>query len=391
MWNLFKIVNFFWLLASTRMWPTALYNLGPILIPVNLLMLLCISMLPIKVRLDMRTGLVMAAIVLISLWYIWIEGAVMGVVIFLQYLPVLFLLQLPVHYMKDLLRFSTKWLAILLVPALLLYWVLLFVNLPNFGQFVHPTYKPFLNYIFYIKTTFDYGTFERFNAFFLEPGHLALLCTFLLIANKYRFRKNKWLIVLAVSIVFSFSLAGYLLATLGFILLKINSIGRSLVALATVAVIAVAAVNFLGEDTAMYELIVSRLEYDESKGIKGNNRVDSNTDYVFDKAVDKGKTLTGVSKTTNMDLVAGAGYKIYIIRYGLVGAILSLALYVLLIPPAPDWRYTLIFLFILILCFMQRAYPEWYSWLFPYISGIYIAKSEKDARRCDSMDSGLSI
>lgn len=378
MWNLFKIVNFFWLLASTRMWPTALFNLGPILIPVNLLMLLCISMLPIKVRLDARTGLVMAAILMISLWYIWIDGAVMGVVIFLQYLPVLFLLQLPAEYMKDLLRFSTKWLAILLIPAILLYWALLFVDLPSFGQFVHPTYKPFLNYIFYIKTTFDYGTFERFNAFFLEPGHLALLCTFLLIANKYQFRKNKWLIVLVVCIAFSFSLAGYLLATLGFILLKINSIGRTLVALAAVAVIAVAAVNFLGEDTAMYELIVSRLEYDESKGIKGNNRVDSNTDYVFDRAVHKGKTLTGVSKTTNMDLVAGAGYKIYIIRYGLVGAILSLALYVLLIPPAPDWRYTLIFLFILILCFMQRAYPEWYSWLFPYISGTYLAKAEKD-------------
>lgn len=378
MWNLFKIVNFFWLLASTRMWPTALFNLGPILIPVNLLMLLCISMLPIKVRLDIRTGLVTAIMLAIVGWYVWIDGAVMGIVIFLQYLPVLFLLQLPYEYLKDLLQFCTKWLAILLIPALLLYWALLFIDLPKFGQFVHPNYMPFDNYIFYIKTTWDNGIFVRFNAFFLEPGHLALLCTFLMIANKYRFKKCKWLIVLAVAVVFSFSLAGYLLATLGFILLKINSIGKALLALVAVIAVAIAAVNFLEDDTAVYELIVSRLEYDESKGIKGNNRVDSNTDYVFDKTLHKGKTLTGVSQTTNMDLVAGAGYKIFIIRYGLIGALLSLALYIALIPSSPDWRYTLIFLLILILCFMQRAYPEWYSWLFPYISGIYLAKGEKD-------------
>lgn len=383
MWNLFKIVNFFWLLASTYMWPTALFNLGPLLIPINILMLLCITMLPIQIRFDKKTGLVMAAIVAIVLWYIWIDGAVMGVVILLQYLPVLFLLQLPYSYMKDLLHFCTKWLAILLIPAILLYWVLLFVDLPSFGQFVHPVYKPYLNYIFYIKTTFDYGTFERFNAFFLEPGHLALLCTFILMANKYRFKECKWLIVLAVCIIFSFSLAGYLLAFLGFILLKINSLGK-VMAVAVAAVMAVIVFqNFVGEDNAVNELIISRLEYDESKGIKGNNRVDSNTDYVFDKVVDKGDTMSGVKYKTNMDLVSGAGFKIYIIQYGLVGTLLSLLLYIALIPSSPDYRYTLIFLSILILCFMQRAYPEWYSWLFPYVSGIVVAKYEKTRHRSE--------
>ena len=380
MWNLFKIVNFFWLLASTYMWPTALFNLGPLLIPINILMLLCITMLPIQIKFDKKTGLVLAAIVAIVLWYIWIDGLVMGVVILLQYLPVLFLLQLPYEYLKDLLRFSTKWLAILLIPAILLYWILLVVDLPSFGLFVHPTYKPYMNYIFYIKTTFDYGTFERFNAFFLEPGHLALLCTFIMMANKYRFKECKWLIVLAVCIIFSFSLAGYLLAFLGFILLKINTLGKVMAVAAATVLAVVVFQNFLGEDNAVNELIISRLEYDESKGIKGNNRVDSNTDYVFDKAVDQGDTMSGVKYKTNMDLISGAGFKIYIIHYGLVGTILSLLLYLALIPKSPDRVYTAIFLTVLILCFMQRAYPEWYSWLYCYVSGIYLAKGERDEK-----------
>lgn len=376
MWQIFKIVNFFWLLASTYMWPTALFKLGPVLFITNLLLLISFNFIPVNFKFDRKFGLVSVALLIVVLWYVWIDGPTMGVIILLQYLPVYFLLQLPHDYLKDLLKFTTKWLAILLIPAILLYWLLLFVDFPSLGQFVHPNYKPYLNYIFYIKTTYDFGTFERFNAFFLEPGHLALLCTFMMMANDFKFKSCKWLYVLAVSVAFSFSLAGYLLFVVGFVMLKTNTLGKALAVSAVAIVLAVGAVSFLGEDSAVYELIVSRLEYDESKGIKGNNRFTEYTDYAYDKSEKNGAMWYGIKNDINMDRVEGAGYKIYVIKYGWIGVIVSALFYLAVIPGGADFRFTLSFLVVLVLCFAQRSYPTWYSWLFPFVVGIYMHKKD---------------
>lgn len=377
MWLLFKLINFFWLLASTYMWPTALMSMGPILILVNIVMIVSLSFLPVQVKLDAKFGLSVLALFAIVLWYMACDGAVMGFVILLQYLPVLFLIQLPSSLLYDLLRFCTKWLAILLIPGLLIYWVTLVADLPSIGRYVHPLYEPYTNYLFFIKTTYDYGTLVRFNSVFLEPGHMGLLCTFMMMANGFRFKECKWLYVLAVSVGFSFSLAAYLLSVIGFIALKINSLVKLVAVAVLIAGVVVGALTLGGGDNAMNELIISRLEYDDSKGIKGNNRVESNVDYVYEKSIKDGNHWVGVQDKTNMDMVAGAGVKIFVIHYGFVAVILVFLFYISLIPTGPDWRYTMSFLLVLALCFLQRAYPEWYSWLFPYVAGIYIEKSRK--------------
>ncbi len=378
MWYLFRLTNLFWLLAATYIWITSTINQGPILAIVNFIMAFCVSMMPIKIKFDALLGRVIVAILLIGLWFLWIDGPIMGVTTILMYMPVIWLLMLPFKYMEDLLKFTTKWYAILLIPALLIYGLTIFIDLPSIGKFVHPNYVPFTNYIFYIKTTWDSGFLVRFNAFFLEPGHQALLSTFLMIANRFRFKECPWLWVLLASTIFSFSLAGYLLATAGFILLKVNSILKALIVGVIGAIVISFALNWSGGENALNDLIIKRLEQDESKGIKGNNRVDDTTDYTFSMVVRRHNLWLGVKERTNMDLIAGAGYKIFIINYGLVGAVLALLFYLSVIPPKPDYRYTITFLIILILCFMQRAYPAWYSWLFPYVMGIYIAKGEKD-------------
>lgn len=378
MWNAFKIINLLWLLISTYWWITAGINQGPLLIAVNLLMIICLSFLPIKIDLNARLGRIVALILLIGIWTIHIDGAVMGIVIIMMYMPVIYLLQLPFGYKEDLLKFTTKSYSILISIALVMYWASFFISLPTIGTFVHPPYPPYLNHIFYIESTFDYGTFIRFNAFFLEPGHQSILSTFLIIANKFRFKECPWLWPLVLAVIFSFSLAGYLLLFIGYSILKINSLWKGLAVAGTAAVVVIGALNWSGGENALYELIISRLEKDESQGIKGNNRFFNDTDFVYSKAVKTGKILTGIKQTTNMDLVGGAGYKIYILQYGLIGVILTLLLYISLIPPKPDYRYTIGFLIILSLCFLQRAYPVWYSWLFPFVIGIYTAKGEKE-------------
>lgn len=380
MWTLFKIVNFVWLMSSTYMWLTTALPLTPIVFMVNVAMVVCMSFLPVKIEFTRRVGCVLAALTLVVIWEVHCNGYVMGIYSMMCYLPALYLTMLPDDYLRDLLRTTTKWYAILLIPALLLYGVTLFVTLPSFGQFVHPNYKPYLNYIFFIKTTFDYGTLVRFNAFFLEPGHQALLSSFIMMANRFQFRKCPWLFVLLVSVAFSFSLAGYLLAAFGFGTLYINSMKRFLLAVGAVAALVIVAENWYAGDNALNELIVSRLEYDEEKGIKGNNRFTSDTDYVYERSVERGDSWYGVKERTNMELIAGAGFKIYVISYGFIGVILVLLFYLSLIPSEPDYKYTIAFLLLLSLCFIQRAYPAWYSWLFTYVTGIYIARADKEAR-----------
>lgn len=381
MWTFYKIVNFIWLLTSTWLWVTTYVPMFPMLILVNAVMVFILTMLPVRIEFTKRTGMILLAIALMTLWQCISAGAVNAAYSLLCYLPALYLTLLPKEAIGSLLKFSTKWLAILLIPALLIYWALFFVSLPPLGQFVHPVYVPFDNYLFYLKTTWDNGVVDRFNAFLLEPGHLALLCCFMLIANRFRFKQCKWLIVLAISIIFSFSLAGYLLAFVGFILLKVDSLWKGAAIVAATAIVVVGVQTFTGEDSSINKLILERLERDESQGIKGNNRFSGDTDFVYDKALKSGDVWTGLSDRVNMDMILGAGYKIYVIQFGYIGAILALFIYLTLIPPDPDYRFTAAFLIVLMLCFVQRSYPGWYSWLFPYVAGLWVESKNNAARK----------
>lgn len=380
MWTIFKILNLWWLLSSTYAWPMLGIPALLLLFVANVGMIISISFQPIKLKIDAKSGWVILAILGLILWSTWVDGWGRGITTALQYIPVLYLMQLPYEYLKDLLKFVTKWYAILLIPALILYWLLLFVSLPSLGTFIYTDYPPFLNYIFYIKTTFDSGFLVRFNAFFLEPGHQAIVSTFLLMANRFDFRKFPLLIVLALGVVFSFSLAGYILCAVALIFLKVNNLPRFLTASAIIAIIIGGAYFWNGGDNSLNELIVKRLEYDKSTGIKGNNRFYNNTDYEFERTIGTKYLFTGIKGRTNMDLISGAGYKIYILNFGLVGTILVIFFYLSVIPSNPDYRYTISFFIIIALCFVQRAYPFWYSWLLPYVVGIYIAKDEKERK-----------
>lgn len=370
MWTIFKIINLYTILVSAYIWVTSLIPIGPLMFVLNLGMITCLGFLPIQFKFDKRTGLIILALLALVVWTLCNETAMMGMVMVCMYLPVLYLIPLPREYQADLLKFVTKWMAIILIPALLIYWLTLFTTPPSFGEFVYPSYVPFKNYIFYLKTTYDTGIFVRFNAFFFEPGHLSMVCVFLLMANKFDFKSNRWLWVILISILFSFSLAGYILTLTGFALMKVNSVAKALVLVVIVAGGVFAIQNFYGGENAVNQLILNRLKYDQEKGIEGNNRFFHNTDYEYDKALKNGNYWTGVSGKANMELIGGAGFKIYILKHGLIGVFLVFIFYLSLIPPNPNWHYTLSFLFLVALCFVQNAYPGWYAWLFPFVIGL---------------------
>lgn len=388
MWTIFKIVNLWWLLTSAFAWPMLSVPTLYLAMIANAGMLLSLSFLPIRYKIDSKTGWILLFILGLTLWTTWVSGAVNGITTALQYFPVLYLMQLPYDYLKDLLKFVTKWYAILLIPGLILYWISLFMPVPSIGTFVHDSYLPYKNHLFYLEYTYDGFRMVRFNAFFLEPGHQAIVSTFIMMANRFEFKRCPWLIVLLVAIIFSLSLAGYLLTVIGFLLIKINSIWKGLIALAALAAIVGGALTLSGGDNTFNEMIISRMEYDKTGGIKGNNRFFNNTDYEFKRAIGTKYFWISVRDRANMKLIDGAGFKIYILHYGMVSAILVLLIYLGTIPPHPNLRYTVSFLVLIILCFMQRAYPYWYAWLFPYIVGIYLAKDEEVKQIGDESNPG---
>ncbi len=370
MWTLFKILNTITVFASAYMWFTAPLPLGPLMLLLNIGMALCLGFLPLKPQLDLRTEVSAFFLLALVLWTLINETLIMGIVVLSVYTPVFYLTFLPREYQADLLKFVTKWLAIILIPGLMIYWILLAVPLPNFGSFVFPPYVPFNNYIFFIQTTYDYGTLVRFNSIFPEPGHLAMVCEFILLANNFNFKKQPWLWVILTAVVFSFSLAGYIITFTAFSLLKVNTWAKGILASIFLGVFVFAALNYAGGDNALNQLIIERLKYDESKGIQGNNRYFNNTDYEFDKAMKTGDYWAGVSGKANMDLIGGAGFKIYTLQHGLIAVFIVLGFYLSLIPQRPNWHYTLVYIFIVALCFAQNAYPGWYAWLFPYVLGL---------------------
>lgn len=380
MWNLFKAVNLFWVLSSSYLWVTSLLPQPLLLVTVNACMIICMGMLPFKIELGAKNGIVLLVMTGLAVWATITDGWILGIMTFLMYLPAQYLIILPYDYKKDLLHFVTKWYSILIGISLGVYFLTFVISLPSLGYFKHPVYNtPFINYLVFIQTTYDTGYIVRFNGFFLEPGHQALCSTFLLMANKFDFKKKPLIIIPLLAVIFSFSLAGYLLAAAGYTFLKINSFIKALILSLAIGCVVGAALVIGGGDNTLNNLIISRLEYDEADGIKGNNRFYNNTDFEFKRALGTEYFWKGVKGRVNMKLIGGAGFKIYILNYGMIGALLALVFYISVIPSKPDFRFTISFLLLIMLCFLQRSYPFWYSWIFPYVLGIYIAKGEKES------------
>ncbi len=181
-----------------------------------------------------------------------------------------------------------------------------------------------------------------------------------------------------VCVLFSFSLAGYLLLFTGWTLYWINNSRRALLILGLAVLGVIMFKSWNGGDNPINELIIERLEYDEEKGIKGNNRFTTDTDFIYSKGQKNGWNWVGMKDHANMDLVKGAGFKIFVTHNGWIAVILVLMFYISVIPLRSDYRYDAIFLTVIMLCFIQRSYPYTYTWLFPYVTGIYLAKGDKE-------------
>jgi hypothetical protein len=241
-------------------------------------------------------------------------------------------------------------------------------------SFSFDLYGNFENYIFFVRSTKVFDTY-RFNGPFLEPGHLGMICAFILYANRFDVRNNRYLWVILIVTLLTLSLAAYVLLFLGisfFYINKVSHIIRILFLLFLCHYIVTTVWN--SGDNYINNLILARLKFDEVKGISGNNRISYSTDKYYKKFVLTHQVLTGVGQQKYASLsknriIAGAGYKIYILQNGIIGLLLVFLFYYKIVQLSPNRRYAYCFLLLLLFAFLQRAYPMWFSWLFLFICG----------------------
>ena len=257
----------------------------------------------------------------------------------------------------------------------LIAWIVSWTGeLPSYGEvcFANVPGYTYTNYLFCIRG-FLYG--PRFNSVFLEPGHTAMIGALTLAANRFEFKRTSMYIIMFCSI-FTLSLAGIFLIFIGIVLNKLFVSGQwqkllkvCLLLFPIFVGIYFFTINYNNGNNIVNDLFFERIAYDEDKGISGNNRTYEQTDVYFERFLESSDLLTGVDMSEWIrgiedESIKGAGYKLYLIQFGLIGTFFMFLVFMMIYLYSYDKKMMFILFLIHIFAFLQRSYPFWESWIF---------------------------
>lgn len=290
-------------------------------------------------------------------------------------IPFLVALLLDNNERERVLTYWTNIYAAILIISLVA-WLLTFTGrLPDYGTISSTAQNHiYTNYLFCLKG-FIYPF--RFHSVFLEPGHVAMIAVFTIYANQYDWKKISVKILLT-SVLFTFSLAGYILLVIGYVIFKFQKNGFwALIKTIFLSSIFLSSMFWIGStynggNNFFNQFILERLAFDEDKGISGNNRNSTHTDFIFERSIKNGVIISGMNHQRyetlhEQDDIHGAGYKLYMLERGIIGTIFVLLFYIFLLNTSKDKIFVTGMLFLYVFAFLQRAYPFWYSWLFLFL------------------------
>lgn len=277
----------------------------------------------------------------------------------------------------------TKWFAYLLVPGIIIYLLLKFIKLPSLGIIYNgnnlaENYGVCENYIFYVQSYFG-NYIDRFNGPFLEPGHLGMMAAFLLFVNKFKVKSKPYLWILIIAILLSLSLAGYILLLAALLMTLFYNekmkIRYTIVLCGILLGGYLISANYNGGNNFVNNFILTRLEYDEQSGnFAGNNRVFGRIPAYYEAMYnDYSLLLTGYSSEVVNNLAKsgsrGTGYKMWMVRYGIIGTILAFLFYFYYAYSSKVKKFSFLLLIFVIAMFWQRCYPFWSSWIICFMYG----------------------
>lgn len=281
---------------------------------------------------------------------------------------------------NEIIPLLTKVFAIILGISLIAY-LLYMIGIPFSYQLIEYRNYTLQNFYFFVT---HWGNFFRFQGPFLEPGHVTMGLAPILFINRYNL-KNRYVLILLVSQILTLSLAGYITLVIGYSLqtfLDGDSL-KSRTKSVFVSVLFASGALFLLEsvlgESILEEKILSRLEWNGSK-LSGDDRSSDMLDFEYEKSLRTGQALTGDEKFDQTKLEKGvSGYKLYIVRHGLLGSFLAVLAYILSITEAPKGKKKpqILLCILLFMLFLQNAYPIWWCMIIcAFMGGPYLLNSK---------------
>ena len=381
MQRLFVVFFFFAFLCSMFPWFVWNNKISPLLSIFTAIVAL-ISLFFVKKDDEPRSFIFVISLIAMSLWEYHsfnMIGQLIGVMNLICFIVFLY----SSHELKQkTLNFITKYFAIFLGISLCCYLLNLMGLFPvkptliDYGKARYPSF----NYGAFIMPLYaDPLDFVRFRSVFMEPGHMNLGTTLLLMANRFNL-KNKYVLVIFIVNLFVFSLAGYLTMLAGFLLFNL-SIKKIRTLFAAVFFIALGnlAMSATGNGEIMDRYIWNRLEYDESKGsIVGYNRTEIKYDNIYHESISNMETCIFGDPSINSDDYGGnAGYKRYVVTNGFLGVLLVIIFFSSFCIVYRKKDLLALFVVAIMLLF-QVSTPLWFCVAFTYIMGVEILRKSDD-------------
>lgn len=287
----------------------------------------------------------------------------------IQWLMLCYIVSLKYEYKIQLIDFITKWFAILMSISLVAY-ILFLSGVPFPGTIVeYQQYFMDNHYFFLQKEMF------RFQSVFLEPGHMTMGLAPLLFINKYNL-KNRYVLILFIAQMLSLSLAGYMMMMIGYSILflfdkqskksKLVSVLLSVILISSIA-------NFMQnsfENNIFDDLIFRRMQFENGHFV-GDNRSSIYLDRQFEDVVSSSDILTGRYFNADMSEKGVAGYKKFIVQFGLIGCVLLILSFfsTLKLLVCKYRRNAFLLVIMILLLLLQNAYPTWWCIVIATICG----------------------
>lgn len=273
------------------------------------------------------------------------------------------------EYKVNILNYIIKYLSLVVALSLPLYFLIMICGyFPSLGSITYEDTASIYNYYNYIILLINDFYYYRFHSVFCEPGHLGMVIALLLYANKFQF-KDKYSIFLLIGLVFTFSLAAYLLSFLGYFFMNIQKKGylKKILPYLLVCFTIVAFIKeYNGGKNLLNELILERLAFDEDKGISGNNRVNWGATVAFAKLSLNDIVFGLGKKETEAMGASGPGFQVFIMEYGAVSYLMILLYYVVSCFSCSNKKYIFFYLVLFYLLLLQRSYPYWMTFVIIY-------------------------
>lgn len=370
-WLTYEIIVFYCFLSSAR----ACMTLGDNPYVDLVLSIIALAICPKRYFIHVPQRMFAAFLLAISAMYTMIGAPVTG---YLAQFAMVFipcqLIFLRREYQVELFEWLTRWYAILLVASLI-WWILwiLGVSLPHSSQkFYAWDYNEdgfMLENYYLFRHTINLNIYAqvesimRFNGFFLEPGHIGTITALFLYVGRFNLKKWENKIFLLI-IVLSFSAAAYMLTLLGYCMYRYSVDSRKIATTFIIVAIAVCAISqYNGGNNVINEIVFGKFTR-KSGAIEG--RFSGETQRLWAQSISDGGIIFG--KGAGVKVPRSAGYKVFLIMNGLVGAFLAIAAYWSIYRLNCSRMGPYMFLLLLI-SFLQRVYCFWDAFLDPYILG----------------------